>query len=70
MANKNTKFFKAFTLKRPGKMDWIRFIPTDQENFISIKFTLPDGHIQESLMERKSAIRMMADLYAVGYNDV
>lgn len=70
MMSKAIKFFKAFTLKKPGKPDWIQFIPTDRVELISVKFTLIDGYIQESLMERPRAIRMMADLYASGYNDV
>ena len=65
----NTQYFKAFTLMKNGTAGWIRFIPTNREDLISLKYTLADGKIQESLLERPRALKMMVDLYAVGYND-
>lgn len=67
--SKKTKFFKAFTLKHEGKKDWIRFMPTDKDDIIALRFTAIGGMIQEGLIPRERALAMMVDLYGAGWQD-
>lgn len=67
---KKPKFFKAFTLKHEDKKDWIRFMPTNKDDIIAIRFTALGGMVQEGLAARERAVSIMTDLYAVGWRDI
>ena len=62
--------FKPFTLEHAEKDQWVRFEPTDDPDFIHVRFQGACGQVMNNLLSLDEVKEQVARLYSLGYADV
>lgn len=62
--------FRPFTMVHEGKGQFARFEPTDDPDSVFVRFQGACGHIMENVIDRRTMVEAVADLFAKGYKEI
>lgn len=62
--------FRPFTMVHEAKGQFARFEPTDDPEVVFVRFQGACGRTMENVIDRKTMVEAVADLFAKGYKEI